>query len=148
SSASDSEDETIDPAYTVTAPQTPFPVAEGGMVQVTVTVPPLGGAFNNPVTLSASGLPPRATATFNPPAVTPGDSGQQTMMTIQLVAPGVGNAAVPAGRHAPPMSGWPKGLLITLVMFTMMLAGFLKMPRRKSPRWAHAAAVLLFAATI
>ena len=57
-------------------------------MQVMVTVPPLGGAFNNVVTLSASGLPRGATATFNPPTVTPGAEGEQTQMTIQLVQPG------------------------------------------------------------
>jgi hypothetical protein len=76
--------ETVDPGYTVTAPPTPVAVAEGGTVAIKVTVPPLGGAFNRPVTLSASGLPPGATASFNPATVTPGASGAPTVMTIQL----------------------------------------------------------------
>jgi sugar lactone lactonase YvrE len=76
--------ETVNTAYTVTAPPTPLSVAQGGSVQVNVTVPAVGGAFNNPVTMSASGLPPGATATFNPLTVTPGSAGAPTVMTIQL----------------------------------------------------------------
>lgn len=95
-STSSTVDEIVNAAYTVTAPQTPFDVTEGGSVQITVTVPPLGGAFNSVVTLAASGLPPGATATFNPATVTPGTTGQQTIMTIQLAgAASVRKAAMP-----------------------------------------------------
>jgi hypothetical protein len=76
--------ETVNTAYTVTAPPTPLSVAQGGSVQVHVTVPPVGGAFNNPVTMSATGLPPGATASFKPLTVTPGSAGAPTVMTIQL----------------------------------------------------------------
>lgn len=72
------------PTYTVTAPATPVQAAPGAAVTVTITVPPLGGAFDSIVTLSASGLPPGATATFHPPTVTPGSAGAQSVMTIQL----------------------------------------------------------------
>jgi hypothetical protein len=61
--------ETVMTAYTVTAPTTPVLVAPGGAATIDITVPPLGGAFNGVVTLSATGLPPGATATFNPPTV-------------------------------------------------------------------------------
>jgi len=89
-------------AFTVTAPTTPVTVAPGGAVTVKITVPPLGGAFNSVVTLSASGLPPGATATFNPPKVTPGSAGAPTVMTIRLAPT---TASLPAGEapanHAP-----------------------------------------------
>ena len=74
----------VAPTYSITAPTAPVPVAPGAAVTITIMVPPLGGAFNNAVTLSASGLPPGATATFNPPTVTPGSAGGQSVMTIQL----------------------------------------------------------------
>jgi len=94
-------------AFTVTAPTTPVTVAPGGAVTVKITVPPLGGAFNSLVTLSASGLPPGATATFNPPKVTPGSAGAPTVMTIRLAPT---TASLPAGEapanHAP-ASGVP-----------------------------------------
>jgi len=90
----------IIPAFGVTAPQTPFPVAQGGMVTVTVMVPPIGGPFNSPVTLSATGQPPGATVTFTPPMVTPGAAGTTTMMTVQL--PKLIAGAPPAGVPSPP----------------------------------------------
>ncbi|MFZ0318985.1 MAG: Ig-like domain repeat protein [Candidatus Sulfotelmatobacter sp.] len=76
--------ETVNTTYTVTAPPAPVTVAEGGSAEINVTVPPVGGAFDNVVTMSATGLPPGATATFNPPTVTPGSAGAPTVMTIQL----------------------------------------------------------------
>lgn len=76
--------ETVNTAYTVTAPSTPFTAAEGASVVIDVTVPPVGGAFNSVVTMSATGLPPGATASFNPPTVTPGTAGAPTVLTIQL----------------------------------------------------------------
>jgi len=85
-STSASLTETVSTTYTVSAPPAPVTVTEGGSVEINVTVPPIGGAFNNMVTMSASGLPPGATATFNPPTVTPGSAGAPTIMTIQLAA--------------------------------------------------------------
>jgi Big-like domain-containing protein/VCBS repeat protein len=79
--------------YTITAPKTPFSAEPGGTVVVQVMVPPLGGRYDSLVTLSASGLPPGALATFNPPAVTPGASGAPTQMTIQLA---VQSGSIPA----------------------------------------------------
>jgi sugar lactone lactonase YvrE len=78
--------EAVNSTYTVTAPPAPVTVAEGGSAEIDVTVPPVGGAFENVVTMSASGLPPGATATFNPPTVTPGSAGAPTVMTIQLAS--------------------------------------------------------------
>jgi hypothetical protein len=89
--------ETISPAYTVTAPAAPVTVAEGGAVAISLTVTPVGGTFNSVVTMSASGLPPGATATFNPPTVIPGAAGAPTMLTIQLLTASTAN--VPAGPH-------------------------------------------------
>lgn len=100
--------ETINSAYTVTAPPAPVNVPQGGSVEINVTVPPLGGAFNSVVTLSASGLPPGATATFNPPTVTPGAKGAPTVMTIQL-APMA--AALFDPGEGPPLRHLPLGML-------------------------------------
>jgi hypothetical protein len=85
-STSSALSETIDAAYIVTAPAVPVTAAEGGSVAIPVTVPPLGGSFNSVVTMSASGLPPGATATFNPPTVTPGINGAATTLTIHLLS--------------------------------------------------------------
>jgi hypothetical protein len=112
--------ETVNTAYTVTAPPTPVAVAQGGSVEVNVNVPPLGGAFNNLVTLSASGLPPGATASFNPPAVTPGSAGAPTVMTIQLAT---ATARVSPGSGPGPYRKWPMGgFALTIAMCGVGLA--------------------------
>jgi sugar lactone lactonase YvrE len=129
-STSDTVLETVNTAYTVTAPQTPFNVAEGGSVQITVTVPPLGGAFNSVVTLSASGLPPRATATFNPPTVTPGTLGATTVMTIQLATATAQQPAPVHFRPSRPIALTPVvALMLTLLIMVLMLNGVFRKPQ-------------------
>ena len=131
-STSDTLDEAVGATYTVTAPQTPFPIAEGGSVQITITVPPLGGSYTSVVTLVASGLPPRAIATFNPPTVTPGAEGEQTIMTIQLEPTAAQRTATLPAVPRPPV-GPLTGILVLLVA-----ASFHK---RRMPRLARALAL-------
>jgi sugar lactone lactonase YvrE len=118
--------ETVMTAYTVTAPTTPVLVAPGGAATIDITVPPLGGAFNGVVTLSATGLPPGATATFNPPTVTPGTAGAPTVLTIQLAAITAGIPArdLPANHGRLPLA--PAGL--GFVLFGAVLG------RKRIPR--------------
>jgi len=71
------------PTFTLTAPSTPLTVTPGGSAKVTVRVAPAGGTFSGGVTMSASGLPPGATAFFIPATVVPGSAGRATVMTIQ-----------------------------------------------------------------
>ncbi|MFZ0519926.1 MAG: Ig-like domain repeat protein [Candidatus Acidiferrales bacterium] len=151
-STSDTQDETVNAAYTVTAPQTPFAVSEGGSVQITVTVPPLGGSYTNVVTLVASGLPPRATATFNPPTVTPGADGQETIMTIQLATSGAAQqpGAAPSGPSSLARRMWFSvgiGSLFLLVIIIPMMGSMMgaMWRRRPLPRLAR---VVLSAAII
>jgi hypothetical protein len=128
--------ETVMTAYTVTAPTTPVPVAPGGAATIDITVPPLGGAYNGVVTLSATGLPPGATATFNPPTVTPGSTGAPTVLTIQLPALTAGIPAhdTPANRRGLPLAPASLGFALfgivlgrkripRLLMLVFMLAG-------------------------
>ncbi|MGA2743050.1 MAG: Ig-like domain repeat protein [Candidatus Sulfotelmatobacter sp.] len=115
-STSSTLSQTVNTAYTVSGPTTPVPVAPGGSVNINLTVPPLGGAFNSVVTLSASGLPPGATATFNPPTVTPGTAGAPTVMTIQLAAV---TASIPAGD----IPANPRGVPVTLFSMAFLLFG-------------------------
>jgi sugar lactone lactonase YvrE len=115
-STSASFTETVTSAYTVTAPSTPVTATEGGSVQIDVTVPPLGGAFNSVVTLSATGLPPGATVRFNPPTVTPGSAGAPSIMTIQL-------APLAAGMLHPGRSPYRHLPLTTLALVMGLCAG-------------------------
>jgi len=107
--------ETVTAAYTVVAPTTPVPVAPGAAAVINITVPPLGGPFNSVVTLSATGLPPGATAAFNPPTVTPGSAGAATVLTIQLAAVTASTPAgtIPAQRRRLP--GGPFSLAFVMV---------------------------------
>ena len=59
----------VDPAYQTVQP--------GGSTSFTVGIFPLNG-FNSDVSLSLNGLPPGATAAFNPPVI-PGGSGESTL---------------------------------------------------------------------
>jgi hypothetical protein len=113
--------ETVTSAYTVMAPTVPITATEGSSVTIDVTVPPLGGSYDSVVTMSASGLPPGATASFNPPTVTPGATGAPTVLTIQLAALSAG------GRGSPGKSPgrlWPLGELA--VAASMFGAGWRK----------------------
>jgi sugar lactone lactonase YvrE len=94
-SVSSSVNEVVNASFAVDAPQTPFTTSAGGSINVTVTVPPLGGAFNNLVSMSAAGLPAGAVATFTPISVTPGSAGTSTVMIIQLANPAAGGTRAP-----------------------------------------------------
>jgi hypothetical protein len=76
----------INPTFAITAPTMPIAVAAGGSVNVNINVAPVGSSFTSVVTMSATGLPAGATATFNPPTVTPGAAGAATVLTIALAA--------------------------------------------------------------
>jgi hypothetical protein len=106
---------TVTTTFTITAPTTPVAVAPGGVATIPITVPPLGGAFDNAVTLSASGLPPGATATFNPATVTPGSAGATTVLTIRLAALAAGSVPaneIPANRRDSPVAGFSLGFVL------------------------------------
>jgi large repetitive protein len=118
--------ETVNTTYTVTAPTAPFTVAEGGSVQIKVTVPPVGGAFDSVVTMTATGLPPGATASFNPPTVTPGSAGAPTELTIQL-------APLAAGMAEPPRNSPYRQLPFAAFALTIGLCG-LRSRRKRAPR--------------
>lgn len=61
-------------------------VVPGQPVSYAFKLMPNGGSFNTPITLSATGLPPGATATFSPQVITIGTSPVSFTMTIQTVA--------------------------------------------------------------
>jgi sugar lactone lactonase YvrE len=129
-STSSAVSETVTTAYTVTAPTTPVPVVPGGAATIDITVPPLGGAFDSVVTLSASGLPPGASATFNPPTVTPGSSAAPTVLTIQLATLIASNSArdIPADRKRLPTLRFSLGFAVLGAVFGTALG------RKRIPR--------------
>jgi Bacterial Ig-like domain (group 3)/NHL repeat len=61
-------------------------VVPGQPVTYALKLLPVGGAFTFPITLSATGLPPGATATFTPQVITLGAGPASVAMTIQTAA--------------------------------------------------------------
>lgn len=80
------------PGFSIAASPTSATVAPGGSASYSVTISRTGG-FSDPVTLSASGLPAGATATFTP---NPADSSTLTVVT---------SAATPAGTYPLTITG-------------------------------------------
>lgn len=134
--------ETVNTAYTVTAPPAPVTVPQGGSVAINVTVPPVGGAYNSVVTLSATGLPPGATAAFNPPKVTPGTNGAPTVMTIQL-------APLAAALFGPrPSLGRLSFAVLLMVGFCGMGLGRKRSPSRRAKAVLGCAVLLCMGLTL
>jgi hypothetical protein len=71
------------PDFSVSASPPTQTVNAGSAATYNITVAAINGDFSNPVTLSATGLPTGATATFAPPAVTPGGESAPSVLTIQ-----------------------------------------------------------------
>ncbi|HEY6970225.1 MAG TPA: hypothetical protein VJA94_13545 [Candidatus Angelobacter sp.] len=75
------------PDYSVSATPASQTVTQGNSTSYTVTVTPTGG-FTGTVTLSASGLPANASATFNPPSVTTSGTSTMTVTTASTTPTG------------------------------------------------------------
>ncbi len=73
--------------FIVTATPASQSVTSGSSATYNVAVASTSGSFTQAVALTASGLPPGATATFSPASVTPGSSGAQSTMIVQTTAP-------------------------------------------------------------
>jgi hypothetical protein len=86
-------------------------VASGAAANYNVTVSTTGGSFTNAVTLSVTGLPAGATASFSPTSVTPGSAGGNSTLTIQTAV-----ASAEAQRSLWPMAA-PVLALILFVPF-------------------------------
>ena len=71
------------PDFSVSATPATQTVNNGGSAAYNVTVGSINGDFDSAVTLSASGLPAGATASFAPASVTPGSESAASVMTVQ-----------------------------------------------------------------
>jgi sugar lactone lactonase YvrE len=92
-------------------------VIPGQAATFAFTVQPTVGAFDFPVTLSATGLPPGATATFTPKVVAPGASAVSFTMTIQTVA------STSSVRSTPLFSGGTIAFAFLLLPLTCLRRG-------------------------
>jgi len=71
------------PDFTVSASPPTQTVGGGSVATYNITVGSLNGDFSSPVTLTATGVPAGATATFTPASVTPGGESAPSVMTVQ-----------------------------------------------------------------
>jgi hypothetical protein len=96
------------PDFTVALSPSSQTVNSGNSTSYTATVSPLNG-FNGPVTLSASGLPAGATATFNPATVSGSGSSTLTVST---------SSSTPAGDSTLTVTG-TSGTLVNSATATL-----------------------------
>ncbi|MGA8939800.1 MAG: choice-of-anchor D domain-containing protein [Acidobacteriaceae bacterium] len=80
-------------------------IAVGAAATYTVTVSPVDGSFTNAITLSVTGLPTGATASFAPASVTPGDSAAPSTLIVQTATTQAMNrGGTPPGSPGVPAS--------------------------------------------
>jgi sugar lactone lactonase YvrE len=79
---------TLAPDFSITASPAAQSVAPGTNASYTVSLTALNGSFGNAVSLSVTGLPTGAEATFTPSSLIPGTEGaSNSTLTIQTVKP-------------------------------------------------------------
>jgi len=102
-------------------------VAKGASTTFTITAASVGGAFNNPIDLTVTGLPPGATAVFAPTSITPGNGSATSTLTVQA-------ANSPLAQSSPNI--WP---LATPALALLILVPF----RRWRKVWSGRLMLLL-----
>jgi YVTN family beta-propeller protein len=116
--------------YAVNSSTPTASIQPGAVAQYNLNIVPLGGSFNNLVTLSATGLPAGALVSFLPPAVTPGSAGAPSVMSIQT-STGLARLAAPELHRRNPVP-----LLAVLAGLPLLgLAAGRRRLRRSSQRW-------------
>jgi len=116
--------------YVVNASTPTQSVQPGAVAQFNLVVAPLGGSFNNLVTLSATGLPAGAQYSFLPPAVTPGSAGAPSVLSIQT-STGLARLATPYSQRRASLP-----LLALLAGLPLLgFAGSLRRLRKARGRW-------------
>ncbi len=72
------------PDFTVASSTGRQLIPPGASANFTIAVSSMNAPFTNPVTMSATNLPPGATYTFTPAAVTPGAAGANSTFTVSV----------------------------------------------------------------
>jgi uncharacterized membrane protein len=110
------------PDFSVSASPSSQTVAQGSPTSYTVTVTPSGG-FTGNVTLTSSGLPSGATATFNPTSISGGAGGTSTMSvtTAASTPPGSYTLTITANSTSPSLT---HSTTVTLVVSSTGTPGF------------------------
>lgn len=114
-------------------------VIPGRSATYNLVAAPVSGTFSFPITLSAAGLPPGATATFSPSTITLGSSNASFTLTVQTVAAtamahpvkGMGGSAAVLALLFLPFSSclrrgarkWKPGLLMLVLALSLAAVG-------------------------
>ncbi len=117
------------PTFAVSSTTTPQTIQPGGIATYSITATAQNGSFSAPVTLTASGFPVGATATFSPTSITPGSSSATSTLTIQT--------AKAVATLTPKDSPWP------LAAPALALIGFFFLPGKRRRRWITLTILLL-----
>jgi hypothetical protein len=121
------------PDFGVTSSTPTQTIQPGASAQYTIAVASASSEspFNGAVTLTVSGLPSGATASFNPASVTPGSSGATSTLTVQTgtVASGTPDSSSPPGTRT---AHW----YLTTASLAFLCMGFLRRRKRWPPRMA------------
>jgi hypothetical protein len=93
-------DFTFTPASSGTSTKTVMP---GSSTSFTLSVAPMSGSYEGPVTFTATGLPPGATASFNPTSIAANAGAQTVTMTITTASAAQATPAPALGRPLAPL---------------------------------------------
>jgi len=72
------------PDFTLSIPAGTQTIDPGGSATYSISATSINGAYNNVVTMSVTGLPVGATATFVPPTITPGATAGTSVLTVHV----------------------------------------------------------------
>jgi sugar lactone lactonase YvrE len=90
---------------------------------------PQGGVLNSPITLTASGLPPGATAVFTPATIASGSAGTSFSLAIKTVASTAANVPPSSPMRAPLLPFSAAIFLLPLLSNKRTRRRFARMPR-------------------
>jgi len=96
-------------------------ITAGSTATYNMTVASVGGSFNQPVTLSCSGLPAQASCNFSQTTLTPGANPTTVTLTISTTASVAEALPVSSSSHSPVYAAYIQ--LQGLGMFGMILLG-------------------------
>ena len=122
------------PGFIISGSPTGQTVYAGYSTDFVITVAPVDGTFNNAVTLSVTGLPSGATATFSQPSLTPGSSSASAILTVSVPS------SVTMNRHPASPFGGASRALVPLMALLLLL------PFRKVRKTARRISLLLILA--
>jgi hypothetical protein len=123
------------PTIHLTASPTSVTISSGKSGNLSVTASAQGGAFNDAISLSCSGLPSTLSCSFSPTAISPGSGSASSTLTISAASVAADN--VPRGRNANPVTAF---WLLPFGITGLLLAG--AVPRRRSASMLALCAVL------